>query len=44
MSLDTPDAPGSTTAPLTAPSEDLLERARVGWSHCLGDPSEASDE
>ncbi|GAA0314558.1 hypothetical protein GCM10010302_62140 [Streptomyces polychromogenes] len=44
LSLDTPDAPATGTAPLTLPTADLLDRARVGWEHFMSTSPEAADE
>lgn len=44
LCLDTPDSPDTGTAPLSLPSPELLDRARVGWECFLATFEEAADE
>lgn len=44
LSLDTPDDPRVTVIAVSEPSQDLLDRARVGWEQFLGITDDAPDE
>ncbi|MEU9084663.1 hypothetical protein [Streptomyces sp. NPDC048357] len=43
-SVDTEDAPSRRAAAIGEPSEDLLDRALVGWERFLDSLQGASDE
>ncbi|MFD0359615.1 hypothetical protein ACFVHW_38665 [Streptomyces sp. NPDC127110] len=44
LSLDTPDDPRVQVIAVSEPSQDLLDRARVGWEQFLGIAEEPAGE